>query len=199
MARGQAEHLMPMITHMLADQDMTWSDLDLIAVGTGPGNFTGIRISVAAARGLSLGLGIPAFGISAFEVMRRVSGRADIPDLWVSVPGPKDSAYCQRFKNGTPAQLPIHLTPTDTDTASIEASDGIVGHRADWIARTYQFPDDAEVQTRSDMPDAPGVRIAQIALERWRAGEINPPRPAPLYVRPADAAPARDKPPVLLD
>ena len=62
MARGQAEHLMPMLEEVLAAQGLTWADLDAIGVGTGPGNFTGIRISVAAARGLALGLGIPAVG-----------------------------------------------------------------------------------------------------------------------------------------
>ena len=59
MARGQAEHLMPMLEEVLAAHGLAWRDLDAIGVGTGPGNFTGIRISVAAARGLALGLGCP--------------------------------------------------------------------------------------------------------------------------------------------
>ena len=56
MARGQAEHLMPMLEEMLAEAHMRWRDLDAIGVGVGPGNFTGIRISVSAARGLALSM-----------------------------------------------------------------------------------------------------------------------------------------------
>ena len=67
MARGQAERLMPLLQELLAQGGAAWSDLAAIGVGIGPGNFTGIRISVAAARGVALGLGVPAIGVSVFE------------------------------------------------------------------------------------------------------------------------------------
>ena len=74
MAKGQAEHLMPMLLEVLAAGNAELADLDAIAVGIGPGNFTGIRISVSAARGLALALGIPAVSVSTFEVMRDPRG-----------------------------------------------------------------------------------------------------------------------------
>ncbi|MGH1368281.1 MAG: tRNA (adenosine(37)-N6)-threonylcarbamoyltransferase complex dimerization subunit type 1 TsaB [Maritimibacter sp.] len=67
MARGQAERLFPLLEDVLAQGDVAWSALDGIGVGVGPGNFTGIRIGVSAARGLALGLDIPAVGISTLE------------------------------------------------------------------------------------------------------------------------------------
>ena len=67
MAKGQAEHLMVMLEEVLSGEDLSWKDLDGIGVGVGPGNFTGIRIAVSAARGLALGLGKPAIGINGFE------------------------------------------------------------------------------------------------------------------------------------
>ena len=70
MKRGQAERLMPMLEETLVSAGKTWQDLDALAVGVGPGNFTGIRIAVAAARGLSLALNIPAIGVTQFELMR---------------------------------------------------------------------------------------------------------------------------------
>ena len=59
MESGQSERLMPLLEGVLARAGIGWRDLVAVGVGTGPGNFTGVRISVAAARGLALGLGVP--------------------------------------------------------------------------------------------------------------------------------------------
>ena len=67
MPRGQAERLMSLLNELLEGASLDWSDIAKIGVCTGPGNFTGIRIAVSAARGLALGLEIPAIGISSFE------------------------------------------------------------------------------------------------------------------------------------
>jgi tRNA threonylcarbamoyladenosine biosynthesis protein TsaB len=67
MARGQAEAIMDIIEDVLNTSSVTLQDVTRIGVGTGPGNFTGIRISVSAARGFALSLGIPAIGINGFE------------------------------------------------------------------------------------------------------------------------------------
>jgi len=67
MPRGQAERLMSLLNELLEGAALDWPDISKIGVCTGPGNFTGIRIAVSAARGLALGLEIPAIGISSFE------------------------------------------------------------------------------------------------------------------------------------
>jgi len=67
MNRGQAERLMSSLNELLEGSSLNWSDVEKIGVCTGPGNFTGIRISVSAARGLALGLKIPAIGVTSFE------------------------------------------------------------------------------------------------------------------------------------
>ena len=59
MAKGQAERLLVLVQELLVQAGKTMDQLDAIGVGVGPGNFTGIRISVSAARGLALGPGIP--------------------------------------------------------------------------------------------------------------------------------------------
>ncbi|MDP4033663.1 MAG: tRNA (adenosine(37)-N6)-threonylcarbamoyltransferase complex dimerization subunit type 1 TsaB [Pseudorhodobacter sp.] len=104
MARGQAEHLMPMLEQMLATAGVTWGDLAAIGVGTGPGNFTGIRIGVAAARGLALALGIPAVGVSGFDV---AAPEADQP-FWAVIEAPRDMVYVQRraAQMATPRLIP---------------------------------------------------------------------------------------------
>ncbi|HRO15722.1 MAG TPA: tRNA (adenosine(37)-N6)-threonylcarbamoyltransferase complex dimerization subunit type 1 TsaB, partial [Paracoccus sp. (in: a-proteobacteria)] len=57
MQKGQAERLFPLLAEVMDEAGVALSDLTVLGVGTGPGNFTGIRIAVAAARGLSLSLG----------------------------------------------------------------------------------------------------------------------------------------------
>ncbi len=86
MSRGQAERLMPLLEEMLESANVTWSDLSAIGVGVGPGNFTGIRIAVSAARGLALGLEIPAVGINGFEA-RQFDGELAV------IPAPRDQVY----------------------------------------------------------------------------------------------------------
>ncbi|UWQ63390.1 tRNA (adenosine(37)-N6)-threonylcarbamoyltransferase complex dimerization subunit type 1 TsaB [Leisingera caerulea] len=86
MTRGQAERLMPLLEEVLAEGGAAWADLDALGVGVGPGNFTGIRIAVSAARGLALGLEIPAVGVDGFE-SRAAAGT--LP----AVPAPRDQVY----------------------------------------------------------------------------------------------------------
>lgn len=89
MARGQAERLMGVLEEVLDSQGASWADLDALAVGTGPGNFTGIRIGVSAARGLALGLGCIAYGVTGFEARVRLAPE----NTTVAIPAPRDMVY----------------------------------------------------------------------------------------------------------
>lgn len=67
MARGQDQHLPSFITNLLNDAGHSFEELDRISVVTGPGSFTGIRIGVAYARGLSLPLKADCVGVTSLE------------------------------------------------------------------------------------------------------------------------------------
>jgi tRNA threonylcarbamoyladenosine biosynthesis protein TsaB len=69
MERGQAEALLPMISAVLEEAGVAATVLDLIAVTTGPGAFTGLRIGLAAARGLALASGVPVLGVTSFAAV----------------------------------------------------------------------------------------------------------------------------------
>lgn len=166
MTRGQAERLMPLLGDVLAGVDTTWQDLDALAVGIGPGNFTGIRIAVSAARGLALGLGIPAYGVDGFDAGAQAAEEAGLP----TVPAPRDQMYL-RLTDGTARLMPQ-------------------SEAADYATQTGQ-----PLLSRPAPTDM-AVAIALAALARWPDPA---PAPAPLYLRDADAAPARDLPPALLD
>ncbi|MEO3427753.1 tRNA (adenosine(37)-N6)-threonylcarbamoyltransferase complex dimerization subunit type 1 TsaB [Pelagibius sp. CAU 1746] len=68
MARGQSERLVPMIGEVMDEWGGGFSGLDALAVTTGPGGFTGVRIGLATARGLALARRLPLIGVSSFEV-----------------------------------------------------------------------------------------------------------------------------------
>lgn len=191
-ARGQAERLFPLLEALLAEANGTWADLDLIAVGIGPGNFTGIRISVASARGLALGLGIPVVGVSMFEAILDQSGPLYQPAEILSLEAPRGQAYVQHFRYGAP-QSPPRLIDADAPPADLELPANMVvrGFRAADIARPFH------AQSEEVLPSEVGLAIARIADIRSQQG-LQPGRPAPLYVRLADAAPPREAPPVIL-
>ena len=63
--------LMPIVEHILKNTGLSLSDMDAIAVAAGPGSFTGIRIGVAAAKGLAFAAEKPAVGVSTLAAMAR--------------------------------------------------------------------------------------------------------------------------------
>lgn len=171
MDKGQAERLLPLLADLLAEAGVAWRDLAAIAVGTGPGNFTGVRISVAAARGLALGLGIPAIGVTRLEALAHGLPRP----LTVIEDARRGEVYVQSFTDAGAG--PARIAKPD-DLGAVEAMQ--TGSGCAGLAEAMPL-----VQA-----------MAQIAA--GRLGSVQP-RPAPFYLRGADAAPPSDPPPLILD
>lgn len=68
---GHATRLLPLASSLLLQAGLAWKELERIAVGVGPGTFTGLRIGIATARGLSQSLGIPLVGVSSLRALAR--------------------------------------------------------------------------------------------------------------------------------
>jgi len=235
MPKGQAERLIPMLEEMLAEAGLGWPDLAALAVCTGPGNFTGVRIGVAAARGLALGLGVPAIGVTGLEALahgaprpvlacldaRRgqlyaqlfgenlehvASSGAHPPvahsDTGMRPPAPQAGAFAPTRAVACPHEAagsepdetqPPPATPELTAPDALEARDwpdglSVTGAGMKGLA--------ARLGARFLPPPAnPCIAIAALAAERRATPQ---PRPAPLYLRPADATPRAEAPPVLL-
>ncbi len=178
MTRGQAERLFPLLEEVLAEGGADWAALSAIGVGTGPGNFTGIRISVSAARGLALSLGIPALGVSSFVAaahQRAMNGAQDGAPrgtVLATVPGPRDQVYAQR----------IDARGAALDTPQLLAAEALEAH--------------APELPRAARPEPAALAAAIARCAAAREGTQVP--AAPVYVRPPDAAPPRDPAPRIL-
>ncbi len=181
MARGQAERLFPMIDELLAETGHGWQDIALIGVGTGPGNFTGIRLAVAAARGLALSLEVPAIGVTRFDALALgLEGRVLV------------------LADGRRGQFHAWLTGSDLPSAPMSREaliaahagrvDLCVGHDAATVANALGA---RHAEPRHPIAEA----IARVAIARRHLPRG---RPTPLYLRAADAAPSRIAPPVIL-
>lgn len=176
MRKGQAEQLFPLLEHVLRDGGAAWADLDCIGTGIGPGNFTGIRISVSAARGLGLSLGIPTVGVSLLEAF---AYGADTSPVLSAVSAPREHAYIQGFR--TAQVIDPTLTPIASISRDIARTDlTVIGTAGADVA--------AQIGATHAQPAFPiASAIAQIAAKR--ANTTHEP-PAPLYLKAADAAPS---------
>jgi tRNA threonylcarbamoyladenosine biosynthesis protein TsaB len=72
---GHATRLLTMARELLAQVDVRWSELERIAVGVGPGRFTGLRVGIATARGLAQSLGVELVGVSSLRALGLAAAR----------------------------------------------------------------------------------------------------------------------------
>ena len=164
MQKGQAEALVPLIQTLLAETQTNLHKIGRIGVGLGPGNFTGIRISISLARGLGLSLGCPVIGVDSFEAS--IEGKTK--ETLIAIPATRDQFYTRSGAN-------LQAAPEMSDAPTLATSPIPVLYRP-----------------------KPDLLVANIARIAARKDVKTAPPPAPLYVKPADAAPSRDPGPKIL-
>lgn len=181
--RGHAERLMGLIAAVLADAGVGYDAIERIGVTVGPGSFTGIRVGVAAARGLRLALRRPLIGIStldaAAEAIAATAGGLPILAAWDAR---RDEVYARFYAaDGTPTGEAMAAPAAEVAAMLGGRAHACVGSGAPLVAT---FAGDAArvVDLRGHAP------IAAVARLTARAVEPEAP-PLPLYMRPADAKP----------
>ncbi len=190
MARGQAEQLLPMIEAVLSEAAVPIAALDLIAVAVGPGAFTGLRIGIAAARGLALASGVPALGITSFAaVAAQVSPEARAGrTLVVALDSRRVELYLQAFgADGGPLGGGALVAPADLARWVPDGPLLLAGDAAPALAA-------ALAPRQPDLAPGPGIAdaadVARLAAAAWRPG-LRPPPPRPLYLRAPDTTAPR--------
>ena len=197
MERGHAEALMPMIENVMSEGKRAYADLDLVAATLGPGAFTGIRIGLAAARGIALAANKPCVGVTTLEVLavcaldaRKPAGAPEPGNCAVLavVESRRADLFVQAFdasglnigeaESLPPEGLPEFIRAADLAPGFVLVGDG--GARARKALAEAGIA--AEVCEGTDAPDP--ARVAALAAERHGRGAARAPKP--FYLRPPD-------------
>jgi tRNA threonylcarbamoyladenosine biosynthesis protein TsaB len=189
MKRGHAEALMPLIGRVMKDAALPFAALDRIAVTTGPGSFTGLRVGLSAARGLALAAGKPAVGLTTLSAYAApiVSESGEDPVI-SAIDARHDHVYFQVVSgNGGSLVRPRVGTIEAALEASRFGAPHLVGNAAAILAE--RWPKDAPPPVKVDAQPAP-----DISWVAWLGAAVSPDTaPArPLYLRAPDAKPSQD-------
>ena len=187
MARGHAEALMPLVKRVVERSGLGFSDLSRIAVTVGPGSFTGLRVGIAAARGLALATGKPALGLTTLAAFAApLIAEDDTSPVVAAVDARHDHVYLHIIGPGgrtlvSPklASLRDALRACTTSRAPRLVGNAAALLAANWPARERQ-PASIHQQAAPDID-----WVAQLGAAAPESA--GPPRP--LYLRAPDAQP----------
>lgn len=167
MTRGHAERLFPLIGECLEAASVTYADISAVAVCTGPGNFTGARIGVAAARGLALSRRIPSVGVDRFDA----AADGAVGEVCIRLEARGGAVHLAKYRDGVAVGTAETVQAPDID-AFIGATPVLKVEEADLAS------------------------IARVALRRLAAGDQPRPAPRYLKP-PNAALPSQAPPPII--
>jgi tRNA threonylcarbamoyladenosine biosynthesis protein TsaB len=186
MARGHAEALMPLIANVMSEARTEFAELDRIAVTVGPGSFTGLRVGVAAARGIGLAAEKPVVGLTTLSALAVPLIDADDSQAVLAVIDARHAnVYMQLFGPGGRTLVAPRVAPLrDAIRAAMASPTRIVGNAAKLVEAAWPEKQRKplfvnEVKT----PDI--VWVARLGA----AADPDLASVKPLYLREADAHP----------
>jgi tRNA threonylcarbamoyladenosine biosynthesis protein TsaB len=188
MKRGHAEALMPLIARVMKESGLPFAALDRIAVTTGPGSFTGLRVGLSAARGIGLAAGKPVVGLTTLSAYAApvVSESGENPII-SAIDARHDQIYFQVVSNNGSTLIRPKVAPI---AEAIEAArfgpPHLVGNAAQILADRWP----------SDTPPFKVETLAapDITWVAWLGAAVDPATapPKPFYLRLPDAKPSQD-------
>lgn len=182
--RGHAELLMGLVDEVLAAAVAGYADIGKIAVVVGPGSFTGLRVGVAAAKGLALALKLPAVGISSLEALAEPHWSTGLPVLAVT-DAKRGEVYAALYgSGGRVLREPEALAPEALAAFVAVKAIGkliLVGTGARVAAEQLGA---LPLRIANPAGDTDIAAVARLGQDRGAAGPVKP-----LYLRGADAKP----------
>ena len=185
MTRGHAEALLPLLDGVMAQARLDFFSIDRIAVTVGPGSFTGLRVGIAAARGIALAARKPVVGVTTLAALAAPCIAAD-PNgpVAAAIDGRHRHVYFELYgMQGRVLLSPRIIPVADAVHAAAGASARLVGSGARMMAELWPDPAQLPPIDERRAPD-----IAWVARLGAQAQQRDAP-PKPLYLRPPDAHP----------
>jgi tRNA threonylcarbamoyladenosine biosynthesis protein TsaB len=188
MKRGHAEALMPLLGRVIKASGAGFADLDRVAVTTGPGSFTGLRVGLSAARGIALAADKPVVGVTTLAAYAApVVNQGGQHPVISAIDARHDHVYFQVVAgNGSPLVWPCVVPIAEALQAAQFGAAHLVGNAAAMLAARWSA-------------DAPPVQVStqaapDIAWVGWLGAAVTPESaPArPYYLRAPDARPQQD-------
>lgn len=173
MTRGHQERLAPMAEQVMAEAGLRFAALDRIGVTVGPGSFTGLRVGLAFAKGLSLALRVPCVGVGCLEAL---AASAPVGASAAVIDARQDRVYLQAFQDAVAVDAPELL-----DISAASARLAALGEQG-----PVQIVGPAASLLGGDADGLPAPDLADLARLVIRAPEPAGP-PQPLYLRAPDA------------
>lgn len=177
-ARRHGEVLAPSIDGALHDAAVSLRDIDVVAVGNGPGPFTGLRVGLVTARTLAHGLGVPAYGVCSLDALAAAVG--DDEELFVATDARRREVYWATYRNGARTRGPEVTRPLEIPAITGRR----VGHGV------HLYPDALGPLDGSAPLYPPAAWVGRLVGSALDRGET-PAGVAPMYLRRPDAAEPR--------
>jgi tRNA threonylcarbamoyladenosine biosynthesis protein TsaB len=186
MKRGHAEALMPLIARVMKESGVAFTSLDRIAVTSGPGSFTGLRVGLSAARGIALAAGKPVVGVTTLTAYAApvVAENGEHPII-SAIDARHDHVYFQVVSgDGSPLVKPNVAPIAEAIEAAQFGAPHLVGNAAKILAD--RWPAEAAPPFKVDIQPAPDINWVA-----WVGAAVSPEAaPArPFYLRAPDAKP----------
>jgi tRNA threonylcarbamoyl adenosine modification protein YeaZ len=181
-ARAHTEKLAPLVRDTLAAAGATPADLTDIAVGTGPGPFTGLRVGLVTALTLGHALGIPVHGVCSLDALaeQALAEHDTVNEVLVATDARRKEVYWARYARGTEGAVALTAPAVDRPA---ELADDV--RALPTVGRgPVLFPDLIPNGLGGPLDVDPGW-LGRVALRRIAAGEPMPVEP--LYLRRPDA------------
>lgn len=186
LGKGHAEHLMAVIDEALKTGGTDYAGVGAIAVSTGPGSFTGLRVGVSAARGLALALNIRAIGVTTLEALAQAKETFPGRAVLAALDAGRDEIHAALYDEESVLRYgPAVTTLSQAVAMAVDLSPVLAGTAATQIAASAgRAFDIGPTSATADIAVYARLAAAQAAGKKAE-GE----KPKPLYLRGADAKP----------
>lgn len=181
---SHSEALLPQILELSKKAGLSLKEFDLVIVGAGPGSFTGLRIGMSTAKGISQGAGCPLVSLSTLDVYGQMYKR--IPGAVLPVIDAKKKQFFTA----------LYIEGQRKGEILDETPENILALARQYSPITICGPDSKLFASRINLEQqwldtnylgTVAVKLLELGLEKWKADGADPEDSAPIYIRKSEA------------